>query len=353
MTLNKYVQVKLAALRKLMRQQKLDGLLVTNFVDQFYLTNFFFYQDEAIFLIHSKGIAAVTRGLYVEPFGKYAPYIEVFGNDGNRVEAMIKYAKKLGLKRVGFDAAKEMYLTGNLLRENGFVQVPSWVSALRETKDAQELKQLRASNRLAYLTYEYIKPRIKTGMTEGEVAAEMERFMRIHGAKAPSFFTIVAFGENTSNPHHETGTRKLKANDAILLDFGCVYNGYCSDMTRSWWHGKNEPAEYKKIWKITDNARKAGIKAAKIGVGCQTVDATCRNLIAKEGYGEFFTHGTGHGVGIEIHENPYNNQTSTYILKENNIVTVEPGIYLPGKFGVRLEDTVFISKTGAKILTKK
>lgn len=350
---NQYVQTKLSALRKLMCQQKLDGLLVTNFVDQFYLTNFFFYQDEAVFLIHSKGVAAATRGLYVEPFGKYAPYMDVFGDDGNRVEAMVKYAKKLGLKRVGFDASKEMYPAGNLLRKSGFVEVPSLISALRETKDAQELKHLRASNRLAYLTYEYIKPRIKTGMTECEVAAEMERFMRIHGAKAPSFFTIVAFGENTSNPHHETGNRKLKANDAILLDFGCVYNGYCSDMTRSWWHGKNEPAEYKKIWKITDNARKAGIKAAKIGVGCQTVDATCRTLISNEGYGEFFTHGTGHGVGIEIHENPYNNQTSTYTLKEGNIVTVEPGIYLPGKFGVRLEDTVAISKTGAKILTKK
>ena len=350
---NLYVQTKLAALRKQMRQEKLEGLLITDCVDQFYLTNFFFYKEEAVFLVHAKGAAAVTRSLYVDPFGKYAPYMTVLGDDTNRVQTMVQYAKKLGLKRVGFDARKETYPVGNLLRKNGLVEVPSLISTLRETKDAQELKHLRASNRLAYLTYEYIKPRIKTGMTECEVAAEMERFMRIHGAKAPSFFTIVAFGENTSNPHHETGTRKLKANDAILLDFGCVYNGYCSDMTRSWWHGKKEPAEYKKIWKITDNARKAGIKAAKIGVGCQQVDATCRTLISNEGYGDYFTHGTGHGVGIEIHEEPYNNQTSTYALKEGNVVTVEPGIYLPGKFGVRLEDTVAISKTGAKILTKK
>lgn len=353
MKLDKYVQAKLDAARAYMREHKLDGFLVTDNLDQLYLTNFFFYKDEAVFLIHPKGMVAATRGLYEEPFGKFAPYIDVFGEDGNRVQAIVRYAQKLGLKRIGFDAAKESYPSGNFLRKKGFVEVPSLFTALRETKDEQELKALRASNRLAYLTYEYIKPRIKTGMTECEVAAEMERFMRVHGAKSTSFFTIVAFGENTSNPHHETGTRKLKANDAVLLDFGCVYNNYCSDMTRSWWHGNHEPAEYKKIWSLVDKARKAGIKAAKPGVKCQQVDGTCRDLIAQAGYGAYFTHGTGHGVGLEIHENPYNNQTSTYVLREGNIVTVEPGIYLPGKYGVRLEDTIAITKTGAKILTKK
>lgn len=347
------VQEKLAALRKYMRKQGLDGLLVTDNIDQFYLTNFFFYKDEAVFLIGLKKVVAFTRGLYEEPFSKFAPYMQVVGEDTDRKKAVLTYIQKLGLKKVGFDAAKEAYLSGCVFRKNGLVEVPSLISALRETKNVTELKAMRATNRLAYLTYEYIKPRIKTGMTEAEVAAEMERFMRVHGAKAPSFFTIVAFGENTSNPHHETGTRKLKANDAVLLDFGCVYDGYCSDMTRSWWHGNNEPAEYKKIWKITDNARKAGIKAAKIGINCRAVDATCRDLIDKAGYGEYFTHGTGHGVGLEIHEDPYNNQTSSYVLKEGNIVTVEPGIYLPGKYGVRLEDTVAITKAGAKILTKK
>ncbi len=353
MKANKYVQAKLSAVRSYMRQHKLDGFLVTDNLDQLYLTHFFFYKDEAVFLIHAKGMAAATRGLYEEPFSKFAPYVDVFGEDTNRMQALVHYAQKLGLKRIGFDAAKEAYPSGNFLRKQGFVEMPSLFTALRETKDEQELKALRASNRLAYLTYEYIKPRIKTGMTECEVAAEMERFMRVHGAKSTSFFTIVAFGENTSNPHHETGTRKLKANDAVLLDFGCVYDNYCSDMTRSWWHGKNEPAEYKKIWTLVDKARKAGIKAAKPGVKCQLVDGVSRKIIEEAGYGAYFTHGTGHGVGLEIHENPYNNQKSSYVLREGNIVTVEPGIYLPGKYGVRLEDTIAITKTGAKILTKK
>ena len=348
MHLNKYTQQKLAALRKCMRARGLDGLLVTHHVDQFYLTNFFFYKGEAIFLITSKQTYALTRGLYEKSFGAAAPYMQVFGEDGDRVSGVIKLAKKLGLKKVGFDAAYEEYASGIQFRKNGFIEVESFISGLRTIKDAQELKAMRAANRLAYLTYEYIKPCIKTGMTEGEVAAEMEYFMRKHGAKCTSFYTIVGFGPNTADPHHETGTRKLKANDAILLDFGCVYDGYCSDMTRSWWHGNNEPAEYKKIWKIVEDARKQGIKAAR-----PKVDGVCRRLITKAGYGEYFSHGTGHGVGIEIHEDPYNNALSSYVLKEGNVVTVEPGIYLPGKYGVRLEDTVVITKTGAKILTKK
>ena len=351
--MNKFIQAKFSAVRAFLRQNKLDGLLVTDYVDQFYLANFYFYKDEAIFLITPKKTYALTRGLYEKTFGKAAPFMHVIGDEGNRVENMIKLIGKLGLKKVGFDAAKADYASGKLFAKNGLVEVESFITQLRAVKDAQELKHLRAANRLAYLTYEYIKPRIKTGMAENEVAAEMELFMRKHGAKCTSFFTIVAFGENTADPHYETGTRKLKKEDAILLDFGCVINGYCSDMTRSWWHGNKTPAEYTKIWKIVDNARKQGIKAAKPGVACQAVDGVCRALITKENYGAFFTHGTGHGVGIEIHENPYNNQTSTYVLKEGNIVTVEPGIYLPGKFGVRLEDTVAITKTGAKILTKK
>lgn len=347
-----YTNERFAALRKLLRKNKLDGFIVTNNLDQFYLTNFFFYPNEAVFLVHKKGVTCFTRELYVEPFGKFAPQMEVIG-DENRIVSAIAKARKLGLARPGFDAAKETYVSGGLLRASGFVEAGSFITTLRETKDAAELKILRESNRIAYLTYEYIKPRLKTGMTEFEVAAEMEKFMRAHGATTTSFYTIVAFGENAANPHHETSARKLKAEDAVLMDFGCIYKGYCSDITRSWWHGKKEPAEYTKIWNIVDKARRQGIKAVGVGVPCKKVDATSRGIISAAGYGEYYTHGTGHGVGIEIHEEPYNSQQSSSVLAEGNIVTVEPGIYLPGKFGVRLEDTMAVSKTGAKILTKK
>jgi len=239
------------------------------------------------------------------------------------------------------------------LAKNGYKESGGFVTQMRRQKDAHELKLLRASNRLAYLTYAYIRPRIKAGVTEMQVAAEMEQFMRCHGATGTSFGTIVAFGENAANPHHVTGTRKLKKEECVLIDFGCVYKGYCSDMTRSWWNGKKAPAEYTKIWNLVDRARKEGIKAVKPGHTGQQVDATSRAIIEKEGYGPYFTHGTGHGVGIEIHEDPYNNQQCRDKLVVGNVVTVEPGIYLPGKYGVRIEDTVAVTDKGATILTRK
>ncbi|MGN0023823.1 MAG: M24 family metallopeptidase [Candidatus Avelusimicrobium sp.] len=343
---------RLSALRKMMHKNKLDGLIVTNNLDQLYLTNFFFYPEETVLLVTGKAVVCFTRELYIQPFGKFAPQIKVVGSETRTAAALAK-AKELGLKRVGFDAAKESYQNGKMMCAAGCIEVGMFISKLRETKDAAELKLMRESNRIAYLAYEYVKPRVKTGMTESELAAELERFMRAKGASNPSFSTIVCFGENSANPHHETGNRKLKANDAVLIDFGCIYKGYCSDITRSWWHGNNEPAEYRKIWNIVDKARKAGIKAVKAGVANKDVDAAARNVIAEAGYGAFFTHRTGHGVGIEIHENPYNSQTAQSVLQEGNVVTVEPGIYLPQKYGVRLEDTMFTSKTGAKILTRK
>ena len=344
---------KLAAFRKLLRQNELDGYIVTNNLDQFYLTGFCFYPDEAVFVVGSKKIVCFTRSIYEESFGKFAPYVRVIADDGDRLAAALKKAQELGLKHAGFDAAKETYLAGKLLLAAGCVEAQSFIAMMRETKDADELKVMRQANRIAYLTYEYIKPRVKTGMTELQVAAEMEKFMRAQGATTTSFYTIVAFGENAANPHHETSDRKLKSEDAVLMDFGCLYKGYCSDMTRSWWHGKKEPAEYTKIWKLVDEARKTGIKAVRIGTPCKTVDATSREVIARGGYGEYFTHGTGHGVGMEIHENPYNSPLSEAVLKEGNVVTVEPGIYLTGKFGVRLEDTVAVTKKAANILTRK
>ena len=172
-----YMNERFAKLRKLMHKNKLDGLIVTNNLDQFYLTNFFFYPNESVFLIHKKGVTCFTRELYVESFGKFAPQIEVIG-DENRIVSAIEKARKLGLARPGFDAAKETYVSGGLLRASGFVEAGSLITTLRENKDAAELKLLRESNRIAYLTYEYIKPRVKTGMTEFE-------FWRKHRQPAP------------------------------------------------------------------------------------------------------------------------------------------------------------------------
>ena len=353
MAIDQAIQARLKAVRNALRKQQADSWVLTYNLDQFYLTGFFFYPGEAVLVIHPKGVACITRTLYVEPLKKFAPYLEIIGCDIDRLGTALSYVKKNKLRRVGFDAAKELYLPGKRMLQAGLKELPSLISGLRETKAADELKKMRAANRIAYLAYEYVKPRIKTGMTEGEVASMLEQFMRSQGASNVSFPTIVAFGENAANPHHETSTRKLKKEDAVLMDFGCIYAGYCSDITRCWWHGRREPEEYTRIWKIVDKARRTGIQTARVGTATREVDAQARGVIERAGYGAYFTHRTGHGVGIDIHEEPYNSADSQAILREGNVVTVEPGIYLPGKFGVRLEDTIAVMKTGANILTKK
>ena len=353
MTEQERILAKIKTLQQLIAKHNLDGLVVTNNMDQFYLLNFFFYQGEAVLLLHAGKLICVTRELYAAPLKQKYPFMEVIAEDKQMAAVAIKQAAELGLKRVGFDAEKENYVQGSLFKASGFVETDSFISKLRQTKDEVEIAILRKSCKIAYDTYEYIRPLIRTGMTEFEVAAEMEKYMRVRGATTTSFLTIVAFGENTGNPHHETSARVLKDNEAVLLDFGCIYQGYCSDMTRSWWHGDKEPEEYKKIWSIVDKAWKAGIAAEKPGMRCQQVDATARGIITDAGYGEYFTHRLGHGVGLEIHEMPCNDQTSQDIQKVGNVITVEPGIYLPGKFGVRLEETTVITETGAEILTRK
>ena len=340
-------------LKSIIKQNQFDGLVITNNIDQFYLLGFYFYMGETILLLHAGELVCFTRQLYEAPLKKRYPFMRVVGQDKHAASAVVQETVKLGLKRVGFDAEKESYMSGRLFKAAGFVEAPSYISLLREVKDEQEIAVLRQSCKIAYDTYEYIRPLLKEGMSEFEVAAEMEKYMRMQGATATSFLTIIAFGENTANPHHETSDRRLRKEEAVLMDFGCIYKGYCSDITRSWWFGEHEPEEYKKIWSITNKAWKAGIAAEKPGVRGQEVDAVARGIIANAGYGSYFTHRLGHGVGLEIHEEPCNDQTSEVVLKKGNVITVEPGIYLPGKYGVRLEETTVVTDIGADILTRK
>lgn len=346
------IAAKMAALLDVMAENKLDGMVVTDSLDQFYLGGYHFYPGETVYLVYKGGIIGFTRELYVAPVKAAVPELEMYASE-NRVVDAVNKAKELGLNRVGFDAAKESYMAGNLFKASGFVEADSFINSLREVKNADEIKIMRDACRIAFQTYEHIKPYIKTGMTESEVAAEIERFMRMKGAVGTAFRTIVAFGPSGANPHHGTGDRVLGAEDAVLLDYGCIYNGYCSDITRSWWHGNTPDEEYTKIWEIVDRARQAGIEKAAPRVPARDVDAAARKVITDAGYGPYFTHGTGHGMGLENHEDPYDNQTSTAILRNGNVITVEPGIYLPGKFGVRLEDTIAITEDGCEILTRK
>jgi len=225
------------------------------------------------------------------------------------------------------------------------------VNSLRMIKDEEEIKCIRKAQEIAETALEELLPFIRPGVTEREVALELNRLMFLHGAEDLSFDTIVLAGANTSMPHGVPSDKKIEEGEFVLMDFGAVWNGYHSDMTRTLCVG--EPSdEMKKIYDIVLRAQLAGIEAAKAGITGSELDAVARDIITAAGYGDDFGHSLGHGVGLEIHEKPNASPNYKVQLPAGAVVTVEPGIYIAGKFGVRIEDFVILNENGCVNLTK-
>lgn len=225
------------------------------------------------------------------------------------------------------------------------------ISDLRIIKDGGELVSIVSAQRLAERAFDYVLGIIKEGMTEKQLALELDFYMLSHGADALSFDTIAVSGKNSSLPHGVPSDKKIEKGDFITMDFGAVVNGYHSDMTRTVALGYVSD-EQKKVYDTVLMAQKTALESIRAGIKCCDADALARNVIERAGYGEFFRHGLGHGVGVEIHEAPNLSPRSEATLKEGMIVTVEPGIYLPNRFGVRIEDMVCVSENGCENLTK-
>ena len=225
------------------------------------------------------------------------------------------------------------------------------ISALRMIKDEEELECITMAQRIAEMSLEELLPFIKVGRTEREIALELNRLMFKNGAEDLSFETIVLAGTNTSMPHGVPSDKKVEDGEFVLMDFGAVYNGYHSDMTRTICVGKPSE-EMERVYNIVLKAQEAGIEAARAGIVGSALDKISRDIIEAAGYGECFGHSLGHGVGLEIHEKP--NASPNYKLPLNcgSVVTVEPGIYIEGKFGVRIEDFVILTENGCENLTK-
>ena len=224
------------------------------------------------------------------------------------------------------------------------------ISGIRAVKTLDEVENIKIAQKIAENAFEHILTFIKPGVTEKQIALELDFYMLSHGAEALSFETIAVTGAKTSMPHGVPDDTVVKSGDFVTMDFGAVYKGYHSDMTRTVAVG-NISQEQRKIYEIVLSAQLAALALLKEGVPCKQADAAARDIIANAGYGECFGHGTGHGVGIEIHEEPNLSPRSEAVLKAGHIVTVEPGIYLPGKFGVRIEDMALITEVGCENLT--
>lgn len=224
------------------------------------------------------------------------------------------------------------------------------ISDLRIIKDSSELDGIISAQRIAERAFDHVLGIIKEGMTEKQLALELDFYMLSNGADALSFDTIAVSGKNSSLPHGVPSEKKIEKGDFITMDFGAVVNGYHSDMTRTVALGCVSD-EQKKVYETVLSAQKTALEGIRAGIKCCDADALARDIIKSAGYGEYFRHGLGHGVGVEIHEAPNLSPRSENTLKEGMIVTVEPGIYLPDKFGVRIEDMVCVSENGCANLT--
>ena len=225
------------------------------------------------------------------------------------------------------------------------------IDHLRMIKDEEEIRNIKKATNIASKCYNHILDFVKPGMKEITVSNEMIRYMKEEGASKEAFDFIVASGKRGAMPHGTASNKTIKEGEFVTLDYGCVYNGYCSDITRSFMVGEASK-EMKKIYNIVKKAQMLAVKAVKAGVRASDIDKVARDYITSKGYGKYFSHSTGHGVGIEVHDPIAISKNSDLVLEENMVITIEPGIYIPSLGGIRIEDDVLVNKDGCEILTK-
>lgn len=347
-------QKRLQDFKRLLKQAVLDAYFTADPLEMRYLSGVELSYGEAVLLVSVKKKSCFfTRTMMLPKLGRSAHFIQVQDvKNGSLASAALDFARAEGLQTVGFAPDKVNFLLGQQLAQAGGVNAGALLDEMRLVKYADELAKIKKACRIASEAFKEIKPQIKTGITEQAAASLLAGAMLRRGAEGIPF-NIVCFGANTADAHHTASkTRRLKENEAVLMDFGCLYEGYASDMTRSWWHGKKEPAEYKKIWNLTHAAYRACAKSLRAGLSCREADASARRVIEAAGYGKEFFHSVGHGVGLQVHDGPFLSPRSVQVLEPNSPVTVEPGIYFAGKWGVRLEDTFLVTPNGSKKLTK-
>ena len=345
-------RLRLEKLGKRLEEEGWEALLVTSLPNVHYLTGF----------SGSAGVLLVTGQrsiLFTDPRYDLQAHEEVQGSrvvivTGESLVAAAKWANRSRFLRLGFESGEVSFQTHKRLRElfpkKRLVATVGLVEELRMVKDEGEIEQIRRAVDVASRAFAETVALLRPGIKEIEVAAEIEYRMRLHGAEKPAFETIVAFGARTALPHARPGTRLLQPNECILLDLGAILDGYASDMTRTVFLGK-PPRKATRVYQAVLEAQTEAERTVRAGVECSKVDQAARRVLEEYGYAQYFTHGTGHGVGREIHELPRIGKKQHTPLPERAVVTVEPGVYIPGFGGVRIEDVVVVRKDGAEVLT--
>lgn len=344
---------RIARVREAMRKADLDGYLIFDRMDQIWLTGF--TGEDGAALVTARNVVLLTDGRFDEAANIEAPWARKVLRKQRTPEVNAKTMKPYRLKRVGFDPGHmtvgEHSDLSKAVRPTKLVKAPGLISGMRQCKSAGEVDGIRASLRIAEQAFKKLKRWIKPGRTEQEMAARLEYEMRMLGAQGVAFPTICAVGANAALPHYEPGDVALKENGFVLFDWGAQYNWYTSDLTRVLWFG-SIPRPIAKIFDIVREAHDRAIEAVRPGVTSESVDRVARNVITKAGYGKAFNHATGHGMGLNVHEGPRVGKGTKTILEPGMVITIEPGIYLPGKGGVRIEDDVLVTESGSEVLSE-
>jgi Xaa-Pro dipeptidase len=330
-----------------------DAFLITRLPNVRYLTGFTGSNGQV--LLTPDGSAFFTDGRYTEQARHEVPDLERVTYLDGFLEPVVLAAGRLGVGRLGFESEGVTFRTYEDLRAAAkgmeLVPVGGEVERQRWVKEADELAALDRAQAATDDAFDAIVGRLRAGVTERELAFELEAEMRRAGAERSAFDTIVAFGQNAAEPHHEPTGRPLSLGDVVKMDFGALVDGYHADMTRTVAFGE-PPGELRDVHDLVRTAQQAGIEAVRVGATGAEVDAAARSVIEDAGHGEHFTHGLGHGVGLEIHEGPRLRRGSDDALPAGAVVTVEPGVYLPGVGGVRIEDMVEVTADGRRVLPR-
>ncbi|MFF2448626.1 M24 family metallopeptidase [Neobacillus sp. NPDC058068] len=342
---------KIERLRSNFSNHGIDGILITSPFNRRYISNF--TGSAGVVLISADKAQFITDFRYIEQAAKQCQGFEIVKFSSSIPEEVARLAKNLGIQKLGFE---EDYLTCSSFKlydkevEAELVPITGVIEKLRLIKTDAEIKILKVAADIADAAFKHILDFIRPGKTELEVSNELEFFMRKAGATSSSFDTIVASGYRSALPHGVASDKVIEAGDFVTMDYGAYYNGYVSDITRTVAVGDPD-GKLREIYEIVLEAQLRGMAGIKPGITGKEADALTRDYITEKGYGEYFGHSTGHGIGLEVHEGPSLSMKSEVILETGMMVTCEPGIYIPGLGGVRIEDDTLLTEDGNQALT--
>ena len=344
-------------LERIFNKLNIDGLLLTDYFNKRYFTGFTGTTGQALITKEAKYFYSDFR--YVEQATMQTKeygfqFIKI---ERRAIDSIAESIKKHNVKKLGFDdlslSFAEYMMYKNAFPNVEFIPAGIEMQNARKIKTEKEISYLREAARITDIAFSETIKIIKEGITEKEIAAHLEYIQRLNGAEDKSFETIVASGHRSSMPHGVASDKKIQRNEFITMDFGCYYNGYASDMTRTVFFGDNITAEQKRIFDLVYEGQSLGISMIKPGVLGKDVDQAVRDYFKENGdMDKYFGHSLGHSFGLEVHEAPYCSKLGTEPLQENQLMTVEPGIYIENFCGVRIEDDLLVTKDGYELLTK-